>query len=170
MQRSRSLHTNLSMKSSDIDQRVLKSCNQLTGEVNDENTVKPDKYKCDKDNCESSDGKEKSTHEEDEPEEDGKSKEGCVKFEGIKLSSDSDDHNRTMVLQVDRTDLRLISPDRKEILLHKHHKDVTTCIQVIFIVIFKEKLIFSVRLVSSSYMYNILNLLHKKEQNKITNN
>ncbi|VEN42372.1 unnamed protein product [Callosobruchus maculatus] len=40
-----------------------------------------------------------------------------------------DDFNRTMVLQVDRTDLRLISPDRKVILLHKHHKDVTTCVQ-----------------------------------------
>ncbi|XP_060532714.1 TBC1 domain family member 1 isoform X2 [Cylas formicarius] len=40
-----------------------------------------------------------------------------------------DDHNRTMVLQVDRTDLRLISPDRKVILLHKHHRDVTTCVQ-----------------------------------------
>ncbi|CAH2015281.1 unnamed protein product [Acanthoscelides obtectus] len=40
-----------------------------------------------------------------------------------------DDYNRTMVLQVDRTDLRLISPDRKVILLHKHHKDVTTCVQ-----------------------------------------
>ncbi|XP_072388131.1 TBC1 domain family member 1-like isoform X2 [Diabrotica undecimpunctata] len=40
-----------------------------------------------------------------------------------------DDHNRTMVLQVDRTDLRLISPDRKIILLHKHHKDIATCVQ-----------------------------------------
>ncbi|XP_057670519.1 TBC1 domain family member 1 isoform X1 [Diorhabda carinulata] len=40
-----------------------------------------------------------------------------------------DDHNRTMVLQVDRTDLRLISPDRKIILLHKQHKDITTCVQ-----------------------------------------
>ncbi|KAK9754151.1 protein of unknown function (DUF3350) [Popillia japonica] len=48
----------------------------------------------------------------------------------IKITpADIDDHNRTMVLQVDRTDLRLISPDRKVILLHKHHKDVTTCIQ-----------------------------------------
>ncbi|KAJ8956370.1 hypothetical protein NQ318_015108 [Aromia moschata] len=46
-----------------------------------------------------------------------------------KASVDMDDHNRTMVLQVDRTDLRLISPDRKVILLHKHHKDVTTCVQ-----------------------------------------
>lgn len=42
---------------------------------------------------------------------------------------DVDDHNRTMVLQIDRTDLRLISPDRKVILLHKHHRDVTTCVQ-----------------------------------------
>jgi TBC1 domain-containing protein 4 len=40
-----------------------------------------------------------------------------------------DDHNRTMVLQVDRTDLRLISPDRKIILLHKQHRDISTCIQ-----------------------------------------
>ncbi|XP_028135973.1 TBC1 domain family member 1 isoform X2 [Diabrotica virgifera virgifera] len=40
-----------------------------------------------------------------------------------------DDHNRTMVLQVDRTDLRLISPDRKIILLHKQHKDIATCVQ-----------------------------------------
>ncbi|XP_050302062.1 TBC1 domain family member 1 isoform X2 [Anthonomus grandis grandis] len=44
-------------------------------------------------------------------------------------SSENDEHNRTMVLQVDRTDLRLISPDRKVILLHKHHRDVTTCVQ-----------------------------------------
>ncbi|XP_017777394.1 PREDICTED: TBC1 domain family member 1 isoform X2 [Nicrophorus vespilloides] len=48
----------------------------------------------------------------------------------IDLKSDYfDDHNRTMVLQVDRTDLRLISPDRKVILLHKQHRDVATCIQ-----------------------------------------
>nr|XP_022903129.1 TBC1 domain family member 4-like isoform X3 [Onthophagus taurus] len=40
-----------------------------------------------------------------------------------------DDHNRTMVLQIDRTDLRLISPDRKVILLQKHHKDITTCVR-----------------------------------------
>ncbi|KAJ3650813.1 hypothetical protein Zmor_016892, partial [Zophobas morio] len=40
-----------------------------------------------------------------------------------------DDHNRTMVLQVDRTDLRLISPDRKVILLHKQHRDIATCVQ-----------------------------------------
>lgn len=42
---------------------------------------------------------------------------------------DIDDHNRTMVLQVDRTDLRLISPDRKVVLMHKHHKEVTGCLQ-----------------------------------------
>lgn len=47
-----------------------------------------------------------------------------------KSTEEIGDHNRTMVLQVDRTDLRLISPDRKIILLHKHHKDITTCIQV----------------------------------------
>lgn len=50
--------------------------------------------------------------------------------EEMKSSVNIDDHNRTMVLQVDRTDLRLISPDRKVILLHKHHRDVTTCVQV----------------------------------------
>lgn len=40
------------------------------------------------------------------------------------------DHNRTMVFQVGRFDLRLISPDRKQILLHKQLKDVATCMQV----------------------------------------
>uniref|UniRef100_A0AAR5PBY7 Rab-GAP TBC domain-containing protein n=1 Tax=Dendroctonus ponderosae TaxID=77166 RepID=A0AAR5PBY7_DENPD len=49
--------------------------------------------------------------------------------EELKAAVDTDDHNRTMVLQVDRTDLRLISPDRKVILLHKQHLDVTTCLQ-----------------------------------------
>lgn len=39
------------------------------------------------------------------------------------------DHNRTMVLQVGRMDLRLISPDRKQVLLHRHHKDVVSCLQ-----------------------------------------
>jgi hypothetical protein len=41
------------------------------------------------------------------------------------------DHNRTMLFQVGRIDLRLISPDRKQILLHKHLKDVASCIQVL---------------------------------------
>lgn len=44
-------------------------------------------------------------------------------------SVEIDNNNRTMVLQVDRTDLRLISPDRKVVLMHKHHKEVTTCVQ-----------------------------------------
>lgn len=43
--------------------------------------------------------------------------------------TDNNDHNRTMVFQVGRFDLRLISPDRKQILLHKQLKDVATCIQ-----------------------------------------
>ncbi|KAF6210884.1 hypothetical protein GE061_013995, partial [Apolygus lucorum] len=34
--------------------------------------------------------------------------------------------NRTMVLHVGRTDLRLISPDRKQILLHKYLKDISS--------------------------------------------
>lgn len=50
-------------------------------------------------------------------------------FSNAPGSVDIDDHNRTMVLQVDRSDLRLISPDRKVILMHKHHRDVTTCVQ-----------------------------------------
>lgn len=40
-----------------------------------------------------------------------------------------DEHNRTMVLQVGRNDLRLISPDRKLILLHKQHRDIASCVQ-----------------------------------------
>ncbi|XP_066262077.1 TBC1 domain family member 4 isoform X1 [Euwallacea similis] len=44
-------------------------------------------------------------------------------------NANMDDHNRTMVLQVDRTDLRLISPDRKVILLHKHSRDIISCMQ-----------------------------------------
>lgn len=41
----------------------------------------------------------------------------------------SDEHNRTMVLQVGRNDLRLISPDRKLVLLHKQHRDIASCVQ-----------------------------------------
>ncbi|KAF5296315.1 hypothetical protein FQA39_LY12532 [Lamprigera yunnana] len=44
-----------------------------------------------------------------------------------KYSMKVDDHNRTMVLQVGRGDLRLISPDRKVILLHKQNRDITAC-------------------------------------------
>ncbi|XP_066991289.2 TBC1 domain family member 1 isoform X2 [Anabrus simplex] len=39
------------------------------------------------------------------------------------------DHNRIMLFQVGRTDLHLISPDRKQILLHKQLRDVASCIQ-----------------------------------------
>ncbi|XP_071441947.1 TBC1 domain family member 1 isoform X2 [Hetaerina americana] len=39
------------------------------------------------------------------------------------------EHNRTMLFQVGRTDLRLISPDRKQILMHKYLRDVVNCIQ-----------------------------------------
>lgn len=44
-----------------------------------------------------------------------------------KYSMKFDDHNRTMVLQVGRGDLRLISPDRKLVLLHKQNRDITAC-------------------------------------------
>ncbi|XP_022178410.1 TBC1 domain family member 4 isoform X2 [Myzus persicae] len=37
--------------------------------------------------------------------------------------------NRTMVFQIGRSDLRLISPDRKQILLHKQLKDIINCVQ-----------------------------------------
>lgn len=39
------------------------------------------------------------------------------------------DHNRTMVFHVGRTDLRLISPDRKQVLLHKHLRDISSSLQ-----------------------------------------
>ncbi|KAL6448782.1 hypothetical protein ACFW04_000517 [Cataglyphis niger] len=42
---------------------------------------------------------------------------------------ENDDHNRTMLFQVGRFDLRLISPDRKQILLHKQLKDIASCAQ-----------------------------------------
>ncbi|XP_076387308.1 PTB_TBC1D1_like and TBC domain-containing protein plx isoform X3 [Megachile rotundata] len=40
-----------------------------------------------------------------------------------------DEHNRTMLFQVGRHDLRLISPDRKQVLLHKQLRDVASCVQ-----------------------------------------
>ncbi|XP_015586548.1 TBC1 domain family member 4 isoform X2 [Cephus cinctus] len=40
----------------------------------------------------------------------------------------SDEHNRTMLFQVGRHDLRLISPDRKQVLLHKQLRDVASCV------------------------------------------
>ncbi|XP_050465806.1 TBC1 domain family member 1 isoform X1 [Cataglyphis hispanica] len=42
---------------------------------------------------------------------------------------ENDDHNRTMLFQVGRFDLRLISPDRKQVLLHKQLKDIASCAQ-----------------------------------------
>ncbi|KAJ1520558.1 hypothetical protein ONE63_003673 [Megalurothrips usitatus] len=39
------------------------------------------------------------------------------------------EHNRTMLFLVGRSDLRLISPDRKQILLHKNLRDIASCIQ-----------------------------------------
>ncbi|XP_029168192.1 TBC1 domain family member 1 isoform X2 [Nylanderia fulva] len=41
----------------------------------------------------------------------------------------NDEHNRTMLFQVGRIDLRLISPDRKQVLLHKQLKDIASCAQ-----------------------------------------
>lgn len=39
------------------------------------------------------------------------------------------EQNRTMVFLVGRSDLRLISPDRKQVLLYKDFKDVASCAQ-----------------------------------------
>uniref|UniRef100_W4VR98 Putative gtp n=1 Tax=Corethrella appendiculata TaxID=1370023 RepID=W4VR98_9DIPT len=39
------------------------------------------------------------------------------------------EQNRTMVFLIGKTDLRLISPDRKQVLLHKEFKDVASCAQ-----------------------------------------
>lgn len=39
------------------------------------------------------------------------------------------EQNRTMVFLVGRSDLRLISPDRKQVLLYKDFKDVASCVQ-----------------------------------------
>lgn len=44
-------------------------------------------------------------------------------------NKDDEDQNRTMLLQVDKTDLRLISPDRKKILMHKSHRESVSCHQ-----------------------------------------
>ncbi|XP_050539271.1 TBC1 domain family member 1 isoform X2 [Daktulosphaira vitifoliae] len=40
-----------------------------------------------------------------------------------------EESNRTMVFQIGKSDLHLISPDRKQILLHKHLKDVVNCVK-----------------------------------------
>uniref|UniRef100_A0A1Q3FP52 Putative ypt/rab gtpase activating protein n=1 Tax=Culex tarsalis TaxID=7177 RepID=A0A1Q3FP52_CULTA len=39
------------------------------------------------------------------------------------------EQNRTMVFLIGQTDLRLISPDRKQVLLHKEFRDVASCAQ-----------------------------------------
>lgn len=39
------------------------------------------------------------------------------------------DQNRTMVFLVGLTDIRLISPDRKQVLLYKDYKDIASCAQ-----------------------------------------
>ncbi|VVC40143.1 Tensin/EPS8 phosphotyrosine-binding domain,Rab-GTPase-TBC domain,Domain of unknown function DUF3350,PH [Cinara cedri] len=44
-------------------------------------------------------------------------------------SNITEEINRTMVFQIGRSDLRLISPDRKQILLHKQLKDIIHCVQ-----------------------------------------
>ncbi|KAK0181177.1 hypothetical protein PV327_003483 [Microctonus hyperodae] len=41
----------------------------------------------------------------------------------------NEEHNRTMLFQVGRYDLRLISPDRKQVLFHKQLKDIASCVQ-----------------------------------------
>ncbi|XP_011499626.1 PREDICTED: TBC1 domain family member 1 [Ceratosolen solmsi marchali] len=41
---------------------------------------------------------------------------------------ENEDLNRTMLFQVGRLDLRLISPDRKKVLLHKQLRDVASCV------------------------------------------
>lgn len=55
-----------------------------------------------------------------------------MKFYYIKgyNSNIAEEINRTMVFQIGRSDLRLISPDRKQILLHKQLKDIINCVQV----------------------------------------
>lgn len=39
----------------------------------------------------------------------------------------SSTHNRTMLLQIGRTDLRLISPDKRQVLLHKSFREISHC-------------------------------------------
>ncbi|XP_044764233.1 TBC1 domain family member 1 isoform X2 [Coccinella septempunctata] len=60
---------------------------------------------------------------------DSESKSGIEDISHKGEQKDDDDQNRTMLLQVDKTDLRLISPDRKKILMHKSHKESVCCLQ-----------------------------------------
>ena len=59
---------------------------------------------------------------------------GVIESFNKKRTEDNHNHNRTMLFYVGRSDLRLISPDRKQVLLHKSLKDVISCIQVTKIV------------------------------------
>ncbi|KAL1463274.1 hypothetical protein WDU94_015041 [Cyamophila willieti] len=56
----------------------------------------------------------------------GRSRAGSV---GTIRRQEQVEHNRTMLFLVGRTDLRLISPDKKQVLLHKQLKDVTFIVQ-----------------------------------------
>lgn len=47
----------------------------------------------------------------------------------VSKESLSQEYNRTMVFHVGRSDLRLISPDRKQVLLHKYLRDITSSLQ-----------------------------------------
>lgn len=119
--RSASSLTSTAIKNAqEIDLRVPQAIQTLEGNIKEENEDEPEKQAC----VEETEERKPQTEERRNsvPESPG--------HRDFKLPVDSDDHNRTMVLQVDRTDLRLISPDRKIILLHKHHRDVTTCVQV----------------------------------------
>jgi len=55
---------------------------------------------------------------------------GIIETMKVKKTAEDPNHNRTMVFYVGRQDIKLISPDRKQVLLHKMLKDITTCTQV----------------------------------------
>ncbi|CAH1131920.1 unnamed protein product [Ceutorhynchus assimilis] len=122
IQRSISYHSNILQRQvnvvnkheNELDDRKLTS----VGSIADENGNKEEEKEKEENLSSSSVNNNETSQREPSPQ--GKE---------LKSSVDMDDHNRTMVLQVDRTDLRLISPDRKVILLHKHHRDVTSCVQ-----------------------------------------
>ncbi|XP_030755197.1 TBC1 domain family member 1 isoform X2 [Sitophilus oryzae] len=119
LQRSLSHHSNMLQKTalgkveiSEVDSSKLKVLEKISDEnanVDEEET-----------------SSEASTSQQDKADE---QRESSPQNSDANQTVDINDYNRTMVLQVDRTDLRLISPDRKVILLHKHHRDITTCVQ-----------------------------------------
>lgn len=49
------------------------------------------------------------------------------KAEAECYSSSDEARNRTMLLQIGRGDLRLISPDTKKVLLHKSFREISHC-------------------------------------------